>query len=108
MIYVKLKKTLFKNNSNCVFENNVFGDIVLPQNEILKSPEMRTVRTNEYIEKLIYISNKYGYKPICRMYGNYTALSTIQQKNNTSDLAQLELEENMLIKEFIKIILKYG
>lgn len=133
MIHVKLKKTLFKNNSNCVFENNVFGDInesiyninindiksnneidytlrlsndfadiVLPQNKILKSSEMRTVRINEYIEKLIYISNKYGYKPICRMYGNYTALSTIQQKSDTSDLAQLELEENRLIKEFIK------
>lgn len=80
MIHVKLKKTLFENNSNCIFENNVFGDInesiyninindiklnneidytlrlsndfediVLLQNEILKSPEMRTVRINEYI-----------------------------------------------------------
>lgn len=128
---VKYPKINFNNNTNASFKGNFIGDfsnsIIIQKNlnndknpidwtlresmrfnELLEDKLLinnsiqRTIILNEKFEKLIKYSNLYGFKPICRIYGCFTTLSTIQQKSDKSDSAQLELYEKSNLISFIK------
>lgn len=127
----KYQKINLNNNTNTSIKGNLIGNfsnnIIIQNNfdidkisidwtlrESMKFNELlenkllitnaiqRTVILNEKIEKIIKYSNLYGYKPICRLYGCFTTFSTIQQKSDKSDLAQLELYEKDNIISFVK------
>lgn len=124
------QKTELNKNKNSVISNNIIGDVYgdvyidnnsLEVNQIdwslretgkfdeikehqllVNNPITRTIILNEKIEKIIKYSNLYRCRPTLRIYGCFTSLSTIRQKTDTSDLAQLELNEKANLVKFIK------
>lgn len=131
MMIVKYQKINLSNNSNTTLKDNligVFTDNIFIQNDpsfdkinidwsiresskfdellenrlIIKNAIQKNIILNEKMDKVIKYSNLYRYSPECRLYGCFTAFSSIQKKSDKSDLAQLELYEKNNIISFVK------
>lgn len=129
MMIVKFFKINLSKNKNSQFMNNQIGivnnifncpDMFLSKeidlslrnsgrfNElfetkrIINTPLTRHELENEKFERIIRLSQLYNYSPTLRIYGCFTSISSIRQKTETSDLAQLELLEKNNILKFIE------
>lgn len=127
---MKLQKIVFSKNRNSSFIGNQIGivnnyfnmlpDVVVDTDidfslresgkfnelfedkRIVNSPLFRHELENKKFEQIIKLSQLYNYEPILRIYGCFTSLSSIRQRTETSDLAQLELLEKANILKFIE------
>lgn len=82
-------------------ESKKFDDL-FENKRIENSPIFRHESENLKFEQIIKLSQLYNYSPVLRVYGCFTSLSSIRQKTETSDLAQLELLEKSNILKFIE------
>lgn len=128
---VKFSKIIFSRNKNTQIKDNQIAEVInnyffsLPKmtsfekidltlrecgkfNElfenqrIISSPIYRHQLENTKFEQIIRLSQLHNYSPVLRIYGCFTSMSSIRQKTESSDLAQLELLEKAHIIKFIE------
>lgn len=89
--------------SHSTNDNSAYAEMKLPRKQLVKNTYDRSILLNEKLEQFIFLSKKSNCKPIVRYMGLYSGLCTHWDKNNTNDIASLELDERKLMMELIKI-----